>query len=88
MSDVTPEQSPKPEVSEQPKPEVKPEDKPEVSSEQPKPETQPKPEVSREEFSQLSGIVNTLAETVNKLIPGTRDESPVKVPWTHRGWKP
>ena len=88
MSDAAPEQS-KPETTEPPKPETTEPPKPETT-EPPKPEVseQPKPEVSREEFSQLSGIVNTLAETVNKLIPGTRDESPVKVPWTHRGWKP
>lgn len=40
---------------------------------------------SREEFSALTELVTTLADTVASLA-APRDEPPAKLPWTHRTW--
>lgn len=42
---------------------------------------------TREEFQTLTGMVQTLVDTVAQLVPQSRDTSPVKTPWYARGSK-
>jgi len=70
--------------------EDKPEEtKPEETHTEPEkpPEVPPAHDGLRETVNALSEKVTALENTVTSMLPQNRDETPVKKPWTHRGFK-